>query len=269
MSLILLFLPKDLIDLSIGSGEEIALLNMGKKTINKNILSFGQVHKLIKKVVSTFYFKYKIPLKEREDIEQEIVQKYLIRKDKIEQSFRGNSKYETYLTSIFYKMCCEVIRSEQKNWHLHEHNDSDMINLTAHKINEDNIMVIKSEIEYLRILHELFDDEKIKIIIFQKHLFQLMILLGEIKKYHPDYQELSLDKILLKIAESKTEAFENLSKVVNLVENKDIKPDAVRIWLYGKIDFIIKVMNNSYHKTNYRRDSYQLLFEYTFSQNKN
>jgi DNA-directed RNA polymerase specialized sigma24 family protein len=233
---------------------------------NKEILlSIEDIDRIIKRVVNRLTYQNKIPAKEKEDICQDLIHKYLAKKSRIEGSFQGKSKYETYLTSVFYKMTCEIIRNESKNWHYYEHTDNEMPFFETRKAVDQEHYLLKSEFDFLMKTLELFADEKLKVIVFLKYFYKIIIKEDELKDFCRNYKELEIDQILLAVINNNQQAFENLAIVVNLIEKKQIKADAVRIWLYNKIDRIIKILNNTHQKSNYDRKSFQLLFEYAFT----
>ena len=60
------------------------------------------------------------------------------------------------------------------------------------------------------------------------------------------------------------EIFIVLARVANIAEHKDLKPDAVRMWLNKCIDTIIVRLNGPFNRTNYNKETLQILFEYYY-----
>jgi hypothetical protein len=115
----------------------------------------------------------------------------------------------------------------------------------------------------------LFADEKVKLIICLSYYYGLTVFEDDINLYDECSKEHKIQNILnLNAAESKADRFKNLCQMVNIVENKNLKQDAVRIWLNKAIDRIIYRLNGPFERAYYDKKSFQLLFEF-YHQNRN
>lgn len=246
----------------------MTIVSFKKNRPSSDLVAIEEITGIVDNVITGFVVRKAIPSREKEDIAQEVIRKYLEKKDKINEAYKGDANPRTYLTAIFYRMCCELIRSGYKNWdHIQKEDPSEKIGSLLASSATDNRFIIRNEAQYLQRILELFDDEKAKIILFLKVLYGLTITDTDIAAYNENYKTMVLDNELFnRKPTSNQELFKSLGKLVNLTEKKDIKPDAVRIWLYNRIDQIVKRLNGSMNRANYDRKTFQLLFEYVFDE---
>lgn len=208
-----------------------------------------------------------VPYREKEDTEQELMRKFLEKQQKIEHAFQGNANPETYITAILYRMCCEVIRSDVKDWdHVKGDDPTYFFSREKYSHSIENNMVIHNESEYLKKILLLFADERAKITLFLKVLYGLTISKSDVKAYDPNYHQYGIGEILLdKHFKRNADVYEALANVVSLSEKNAVRGDAVRIWLNKRMDQTIERLNGKMQRSNYDRKSFRLLFEYTFS----
>jgi len=214
---------------------------------------------LADKVVVRYVIKGVVPRREHEDTKMLIVEKFLLKQESIIKNYSGKAKVTTYCISVLNNMCCEIIRKELKHWknNLVEIPKSDVSN----EYDTNKALIISDEIRYLNNVMILFDLDKYKINIALAYYYQLEVSTIDICKYvkiHKCQNVPTLNSIELK---RKGEIFNNLAAFVCIVENKNIKSDAVRIWLNKVINTIIKRLNSPFDRANYDKDSFQILFE--------
>jgi DNA-directed RNA polymerase specialized sigma24 family protein len=230
--------------------------------------SVEQVYLVAKKVVGKMIARKALPHREREDTEQELMRKFLEKQSKIEKAFQGNANSETYLTAILYRMCCEVIRSDVKDWdHVRSDDPSYFFSRQNQNSSVENKLVISNESAYLKKILLLFADESAKIVLFLKVLFGLTITESDLEDYNPDFRSRGIDEVLLgKQFKRNTDVYDALAEVVKLGEGSAVGGDAVRIWLNKRMDQTIKRLNGTMQRSNYDRKSFRILFDYTFSE---
>lgn len=231
------------------------------------VYSVERVYTIGQRVVNKLRYRRAIPEREMEDILQELMRKYLEKQTKIIEGYKGNASPDTYLTAILYRMCCEIIRSEIKDWDQVNNDDPGyyLANIGA-RVSEEDKAIIDNEAEYLQKILLLFDDETYKIILFLKVLFGISVSVSDIKKYNKYYRRDQIDALLLnQTFEKNQEVYKVLEQVVNRSENKRIGGDAIRIWLNKRMDQMIDRLNGTIQRSKYDRKSLQILFEYTFS----
>jgi hypothetical protein len=216
---------------------------------------------ITKKVVARYISLSFIPNREREDTEMAVIEKFINKKEQIHQSFKGKSKITTYYTAIINRMCCEIIRKEQKHWYslleniISEENGSKTLFFESAKET-----VIKDEVKRLSKALLFFNGDRQKVNLYLKYYFDIPLKNEDFEMYHNNYKETIQEILKTREGLKKSEVFENLSNVINLVENKNVGPDAVRIWLNKQIDIIIVRMNAN-GNYNYNQESLSILYE--------
>lgn len=233
-------------------------------------IQIQEVNGIAQHVVNGFVMRKAIPSREKEDVVQEVIRKYLEKEEKINGAYKGDANPKTYLTAIFYRMCCEIIRSGYKSWDQIKREDPGvkMMNFLT-STDTHNQFVISNEAEYLKKIFNMFDDEKARIILFLKFFFGLTVLKDDLKAYNPRFARLGLDKIVYNHKPGNNQqTFDLLARLVNKSENSGVKHDAVRIWLYKRMDQVISRLNGPMNRANYDRDTFRLLFEYVYAEEK-
>lgn len=233
----------------------------------EEVFSVEEVYSLAKKVVNKMLVRNAIPHREQQDTEQELMRKYVEKKSKIQSAFKGNSKPETYLTAVLYRMCCEIIRSDVKNWdHVKHHDPTDFFMRSISESSVENKMVINNEARFLKNIILLFAEESARLILFLKVLYGIPVTNDDLYAYHKDYKNYELDKILKDgVVNQNQEAYALLEEVVKRVEKKAVGGDAIRIWLNKRVDQMINRLNGTVQRSNYDRKTFRILFDYTFS----
>lgn len=231
-------------------------------------ISMDQIFEIANKVVSRYIFRSIIPLREKEDVVMSVVEKFIKGRTRIEESFEGKAKATTYIIAILNRMCCEIIRKESKHWYSIEEGEGDKLtnsNATL-PIETEKKFAISNEILRFNNAMLFFDKELAKTKVFLKYLFELPCDLTEIESYAGI--KANQVRVLLDSGDniSKGNKFNTLSKVVNFVEGKDVKGDAVRMWLNKQIDTILNRLNRN-GVSNHNKESLALLLEIQESQN--
>lgn len=216
------------------------------------------------KVVDRYASKGSIPQREKEDVAMSIVEKFLLKKEKILKNFQGKAKLSTYYISVLNNMCCEIIRRDLKHWNIQDKDNQQFEEQSS--LSSMDILAIKDEIRYLHKIILLFGDEMPKIRLFTAFSLYLSIIENDIQQYDNEYINHNLSQ-LFTVSEtlSKGEIFKILSEIVNIVENKSVKPDAVRMWLNKIRNIIIDRLNMNKANTNYNAETYHILFEYYYT----
>jgi DNA-directed RNA polymerase specialized sigma24 family protein len=235
--------------------------------IPEEAFSVEHVYEVIRKVVNKLMLHRAIPRREKEDTEQELIRKYLEKQDKIMNAFQGNANVNTYLTAILYRMACEVIRSDVKNWdHVRGEDPSGFFARKELSSTVENKMVIENEAAYLEKVLLLFDDETPRVILFLKVLFGIAVSAEDLKAYDAGYAKKGLDKLLAgKPYKRNKEAYAVLEEVVKRSEKRAVGADAIRIWLNKRMDQVIQRLNGTIQRSNYDRKSFRILFDYAYS----
>jgi hypothetical protein len=221
--------------------------------------------KLTDLVVNRYVASGTIPVKEKEDVKMSIIEKFLQKKQVIQDSFSGKAKVSTYCMAILNRMCCEVIRKEIKFWKEYsiDQLDKEIVdykNTSAH-------LLIQDEIKLLQRILQLFENGPNKIRLFLAYFYQLPILKKDVSAYDINYFEHKLWDIFSdSTLKNKSGIFENLAIAVQKAEQKQIKADAVRMWLNKSIQYMLNRLNGPFNRANYTAESLQILFEYYYTQ---
>lgn len=217
---------------------------------------------LAKKVVSRY--GHAIPTAEREDVVMSLVETYLKQEEKIWANFNGNSKVTTYIIAILNRMCCGVIRKELKHWQMADESHFAYL----HQRDDGNAAVLRTmiddEINYLKKILILFDDNA-KTIVFLAFYYLLKAKLFFVSQYDTSgTSQRTLAMLNTEEKRNKGDIFEALSFVVKQVEKRTIKADAVRMWLNKQQNTILVRLNGPFGRAHYDKDSFRVLFEYFY-----
>lgn len=232
---------------------------------NTDFISNEQLLLLADKVVLKYVYAGSIPQKEKDDIKMAIIEKFLIKRNSIKEAYRGSSKISTYCIAILNRMCCEEIRKGIKTWEMHRseyaNDKSTRHNFTIEKL------LINDEIKLLDRIIQLFDLEQFKVRLFIAYFHQLSLIEKDLACYDEKYKTKKLDLLFRQIdLKNKGDIFKNLATAVKKAEDKNIKHDAVRMWLNNASEKIIARLNGSFKRANYNKESMQILFEYYHNQ---
>ncbi len=239
--------------------EEMTIL---KKNIHVKAFSTESVLKITHIVVKKFIRNGSISYNDFQDVSQTVLEKYWKKKDKIESSFSGASKPETYISAIVYRMVLEIIRSEKNK---PKHYTDFEPNLETHNhekvLNPEEELIINNETKYLERVLLTLGDERIKVVLFCKCYFRLWINNEDLIPYVPPHLCDKAYEMLHDTAQLKNkEVYARLCEVHNLVESKTIKPDAIRMYIQKNIEQILFRINGN-NRAYYDKDSLRTLFE--------
>ena len=224
------------------------------------LITEGNLLLLAEKVVIRYVNKGIIPSREKEDTQMFIVEKFLRKQSQIHKNFLGKANVTTYCISVLNNMCCEVIRKELKHWKNELNEISDIF--VSNKESASQKTVIQDEINYLDKIFQLFDAEKPKVNIVLSYYYHLNVQQTDINEYIKVHNNKNAKpKLVIGGNLNKGEIFNNLADFICIVENKNIKPDAVRMWYIKITNTIINRLNGSFNRAYYDRDSFQVLYE--------
>lgn len=234
------------------------------KREDEYIVRENQILEWAGKVVDHFVAKEFIPRRERDDIQMSLVEKFWVKKKELLSRFQGNSKLSTYCFAILNRMCLELIRSQKKNWNLMANEYS------ASEQSPDNpyhVTIMRQEAQTLHRILQLLGDEEAKFRLFSAFSYLLKIREADVAFYDIKYKKHKLLQLFSPKGEiKKTEVFQILSKVEQVVEKKTKQPDAIRMWINKNKKTSIRRLNLNHGKEVYNNESFQLLFEYYYSE---
>lgn len=200
---------------------------------------------LCDKVVTKYVLRGVIPSREKEDVMMAVMEKFIKQKEKIDKAFEGKSKVATYYVAIISRMCCEIIRKEQRHWYavvddeekMDEYREPSMISYESEKK-----VHISDELNRFKTTMLFFNGTRAKVYLFLKYYFNIPLNDQDIEAYYRENPS-EIKNLLLPEPSSKAELFNNLSMAVRLVEKKNVGGDAVRMWLNKQIDIILNRLN--------------------------
>lgn len=227
-------------------------------------LSTSTIMELVSGVVMRYVSKLCIPKREKEDVEMAILEKILNQKEKINANFQHKSSIKTYYIAIINRMCCEVIRSESRHWYAVSDIEIEKVaNIkTSMMMDGEKQTIIKSEIKRLHRVMLFFNDEQAKTLLFLKYFFGISIEDDEIKSYSNHNSEKIKSLFVQNDSLTQGERYQRMAEIMNLVEEKEVKGDAVRMWLNKQIEIILKRMN-VYNDSNHCKESLKIMMEMT------
>lgn len=203
---------------------------------------------ITQKVVRGYVQRKVVPQREFDDVVMSVVEKFCTQKDKIENSFEGRSNQTTYYIAVINRMCCEVIRKESRSWYLIESLSPENTLQTGNYETEKKLIL---EQEVKRLENLLFmNNEKGKVIMFLKFYFDIPIKHDDVSIYAMDKTKDVCSLLLKGKPKTKEDIFTCLAEIVNMVEDKCIGKDAVRIWFTNQLNSLINRLNgndNAYH----------------------
>ncbi len=242
---------------------------MANETLDKNqyanMLSNELLLDYASKVVLHYVNKGSISNSDKDDVKMSIVEKFLAKKDKILAAFQGKSTITTYCYAVLNRMCCEIIRKDIRENNKHQNSDYEQIYPLYNSISKN--IFIEDEIKILEKIFLSFNDEKSKVILFLKFIYDIPILETDVQNYFGKMDS-QLKGILLnnKGDLPASEKYIILQEIVNFCEGKHISSDAVRMWHKKVITRIIERLNGTIQRSNFNKESLGILMEYMYCQ---
>lgn len=239
--------------------EKISKLDQSRNQLSDS-LSVEQVMELAAAVVRRYAARGIIPAKDTEDVVSSMMEKYLLKRDRIVDGFNAKAQLTTYLTAVFNRMCCEVIRSESRHWYCVTDSDEAALADAGYR-HADIDTVIGSEVNHLQQLLNDRGREGAKLALMIQFFHGLPVSANCAREWAgSNADEVSRLLAFNQQGYSKGELFGIMAQAVNLVESKRVKGDAVRMWFHKQVDHLVDAMNreNSVH---HNRETLVMLFE--------
>lgn len=239
---------------------EIELLYKNPDTLLVNYQS------VIRIIVSKFIQRGFVNMSEKDDFIQIVNEKLLIKIPKIQDQYDGSTLLRTYLSVIIRNICLEEIRKQQSNNQTSEIDDyKDRIVADERS---DYQLIISQELIRLNTILRLFYDKRWKFEFCLKVIYRISIVLDDFLKYCKICNSDKLKALIIKINPPKVipekDLYIEIKPFINKCDNKNNSSDAIRKWLKLQIDNVIDLMNGKTKRSNYNRESIQILFEKYF-----
>lgn len=220
-----------------------------------------QISHVVETVVGKYVARKAVPRREQEDVAMVVLEKFIHQKDKIMGAFQGKSALNTYYVAVLNRMVCEVIRKESRHWYAVIENEYEISeNRITFEFEAEKSLIIKNEVIRYQQSIQFFNRTGAKVNLFLKYYFGLPLQPSDYKRYGIKHAH-ELQQILPGgESVSKGLAFDQLAKAVNLVEGKNLKGDAVRMWLNKQMDVILERLNTT-GGSQHNRDNLAILCE--------
>jgi len=235
-----------------------------------NLLETDFLSQAVRKTVFRYVSRKAIPARELEDVEMTVIEKFINQKQQIVANFEGKSQASTYCIAIVNRMCCEVIRKEWKHWQSVDNQSYD-INLGFHPLADnqpDHALLINLELERLQFaLNKLQQSVPSAEPLLMFH-FELELQQSALKNWAGsklDQLKIPLEKLS---GASKTTRYQIIAAMLSIVEDKKIKPDALRMRIYKYMDMLIADLNQN-DQSEHTRETLKLLFEIRLQHSEN
>jgi DNA-directed RNA polymerase specialized sigma24 family protein len=202
-----------------------------------------------------------------DDFRQEVLENFYTKKDKIMSAYSGKAKPETYISAVIYRMILGVIRND-KNFRKYQADVEPATELQKEKVRTpEEELLIKNEKYYLSLILNTLPESK-KALLFLKSYFRVNITQEDLLAYCSKLQDYELSEKLNRSDEmTDKELYECLCDIENSVQLKQIKPDAVRMYINKMIDVLLARLNGRNQRCFYNKESLAYLFELVYQMN--
>ncbi|MDG5799618.1 hypothetical protein QA597_04495 [Marinilabiliaceae bacterium ANBcel2] len=240
-------------------------MQLSNKIDQKQSEFLSTIKSISSKVVGRYVSRGAIPERERGDVEDSIIEKFVLKKEQIDNRFKGKSKRSTYYTAVINRMCCEVIRKEHKHWHVVTNNsDEEFHHYATVELDSAKQTYVNEELKRFNNSIMLFNGTHSKVLLFLKYYFDIPLQESIITEYAGYNNKEAVLKILgNRKGLSKAAVTERLAKLVLLVENRDIGGDAVRMWINKQINVLLNRMNGN-NKRFHNKETIGIMLEMKF-----
>ncbi len=153
--------------------------------MENELFTIEEIKHLAEMVVNRYVAKKAIPSREKGDVVMSVIEKFLKRRQRIDDAFEGKSKLSTYYIAVFNRMCCEVIRKEQKHWYtVSEYaEEAEPETSSTSFVETDKQLFIKEELKRLGFVLQTFGGEEAKIYLFVRYYYRLPLILEYVVAY--------------------------------------------------------------------------------------
>ncbi len=230
---------------------------------NKGLISTKSLYEIAEKVVNHFIGKRVIPFADRKDFIQSVVEKYYTKRDRIENGYSGKAKISTYVTSVIYKMTCEEIRSEIKHWKQQKEDANLMLEMKKdNSLSPEQELIISNEKILLQKAFLTLGKESAKAKLFLKCYYRLPVSENELKEYAQDKHQVDLmKKIKQNPMDKDKDVYEKLAVLLEMIEEKMVQVDAVRMYVNKMVNRIINRLNGRNQRSSYTKETLGYLME--------
>ncbi|MFO7940705.1 MAG: hypothetical protein R6U66_13240 [Bacteroidales bacterium] len=228
----------------------------------KLLITQEQLLLLSKKVVLKYYSRGVIPESDIEDVQMSLVERFLSQQDHLKKSYKGNARISTFCVAVLNNYCREYIRKAMQVWQ--NENAVDVVIAESPVDNALKEHAIKDEVAYLKRVLLLQGDTKARLHVELTYFFELPMLVSFLQAYDIYHKKHNLQNLYVVADITKGEKYKVMAKGIKLAENKDMKPDAVRMRFQKSLKHLIALMNGVYRRACYSSETFQTLYEYYY-----
>ena len=214
---------------------------------------------IVKKFIKAGY----ITPDDYQDYNQTLKTRYLTNREKIEGKFKADSLPQTYMSSVLKNMMLEELRSGKKYKERSQEYEKAAL-LSGEKdrsLSPEERAVIENEKKHLQRVFLSLGKHRAKVLLGCKMIQRLKITDSEFEDYLDGRASNGAEKYLDFLpGEQNQDIYQKLCMITNLVEGKDNKPDAIRLWLGKKIEQIIMRLNSG-SVSKYDAETFGILLE--------
>lgn len=217
-------------------------------------------------IVKQYIGDRRIDPEDYDDFTQTLKTRYLASKDRIEAKFRGDSQPQTYMSAVLNNMLREEIRTYDR--HKQRSDEFEKVAMqsgeTDNSISPEDRAIIENEKKNLRRVFLTLGKNRAKVLLCCKMVFRLKVTDEDLDEYLNGRPSNGAEKFIeVSDSDQNQDIYQKLCQVTNLVEGKDNKSDAIRLWLSKQIDQIITRLNSN-GISKYNLETFGILLEETY-----
>ncbi len=236
---------------------------MGDLETKKDVFPLSMLEKISSIIVKKFIKAGYLTPEDYQDFSQTLKTRYLSNKEKIEGKFKADSLPQTYMSSVLKNMVLEELRTDKKYKERYMEYEKNMMRLGEKdsSISPENQAVIENEKKHLQKVFLSLGKDRAKVLLGCKMIQRLRVTKEEFEDYLDGRPSKGSEKYLeVSNEDQNRDVYEKLCIIINLVEAKNNKPDAFRLWLNKKIEQIIARLNAN-NISKYDNETFGILLE--------
>ena len=221
---------------------------------------------IIKKMAGYLVFNGSIDPEFKDDLVQDAIYKLLVQKDEILKNFKGISSFKTYLTSVIYRQCYRILQSNVYRKRT-SHTPVELILAHPQEISKQDFLYLYKQLDNV---FEMYHKKKFRIVFCLKLIYSIPVeSIDEVKLCFPLLPSSEHEIVFRRIKElpvdiSNKDVFRTITPFINLNDQKENTPDAIRKWVYLKIEEMIDILNHSNSEASFTKETFQILVEKYF-----
>ena len=214
---------------------------------------------IVKKFIKAGY----ITPDDYQDFTQTLKMRYLSGREKIEGRFKADSLPQTYMSSVLKNMLLEELRSGKR----YKERSKEYEKAALREGEKDRALspeekaVVENEKKHLQRVFLTLGRHRAKVLLGCKMVQRLPVTGEEFEDYLEGRPSNGAENYLKVLpTDQNQDIYQKLCMITNLVEQKDNKPDAIRLWLGKKIEQIIARLNSG-RSSRYDTETFGILLE--------